>query len=105
MNAGRYKRKKSVACRRNETNRRYESPSWLHEKAISIQASRHAKTARMNLLRKRITTGRVERISLNGAEKCGGAAVKEAKINLAVNLANTKAKMRSKMMKSDVLIT
>lgn len=57
---------------------------------------KYAKIAVRNLMKKRTSIGRVERISQNGAAKCGGAVVSEARNNQAVNSQNTKLKTSMK---------
>lgn len=51
-------------------------------------------------MRKKTLTGHAEFISQNGVAKCGGAVVKEVRINQAVSLANTRLKMTKKMKNS-----
>ena len=53
----------------------------------------------MNIMRKRISIGRVALTSLTGAVKCGGAAVNEAKTNPAANTPNTRARTTRREMK------
>ena len=65
-----------------------------------IKALKLAKTVKKNSMRKRISTGHAEFISQNGVVKCGGAAVKEVRINQAVSSANTRLKMTKKMKNS-----
>ena len=65
-----------------------------------IKALKLAKTVKRNSMRKKTLTGHAEFISQNGVAKCGGAAVREVRINQAVSLANTRLKMTKKMKNS-----
>lgn len=52
-----------------------------------------------SIMKKRISTGLVEPISLNTAAKCGGAVVSVARINLVASSRSTKAKMTTMTLK------
>jgi hypothetical protein len=65
-----------------------------------IKASKLARTARKNLMRKKTSIGHVEFTSQNGVVRCGGAVVKEARINLVVSSANMRLRTIKKMKNS-----
>jgi hypothetical protein len=61
----------------------------LLKKVTSTAAKKHVKTVARITMKKRISTGVAESMSRSMEVRCGGAAVKEVRTNLAVNSQST----------------